>query len=66
MVAVDAFSQALTNPPLSEDVFNEATLTPLGWRIIQETANLSQILERNSSGPALGRIAMTRADWRPI
>jgi prostaglandin-endoperoxide synthase 2 len=65
MVAVDAFSQALTNPLLSEHVFNEATFTKYGWHMINTTATLGDILERNIPG-GIGdaQISMTRADWR--
>ena len=66
MVAVDAFSQAFTNPLMSQNVFNKNTFSPLGWQTIHETADLRRILERNSSGSSLGRVAMTRHDWRPI
>lgn len=65
MVAVDAFSQALTNPLLSKQAYNELTFTPYGWQLIQETGSLRDILARNMPG-GIGdaRISMTRADWR--
>ena len=66
MVAVDAFSQAFTNPLLSPRVFNENTFSQPGWQTIHETTDLRQILERNSSGASIGRVSMTRQDWRPI
>ncbi|MCC8991469.1 MAG: hypothetical protein LM514_02510 [Streptococcus sp.] len=50
MVAVDAFSQALTNPLLSRHVFNEATFTTQGMKIITETSTLRDILNRNVAG----------------
>jgi prostaglandin-endoperoxide synthase 2 len=64
MVAVDAFSQALTNPLLSERVFNQDTFTKFGWDTINGTSTLRELLERNNPGD-LGdaRISMTRADW---
>ena len=66
MVAVDAFSQALTNPLLSEHVFNEATFTEYGWHMINTTATLGDILD--AQYPRRDRrtreISMTRADWR--
>ena len=64
MVAVDAFSQALTNPLLSEHVFHEDTFTKFGWDTIHSTGKLRDVLERNSPG-GLGdaRISMTQADW---
>ena len=51
MVANDAFTQALTNPLLSRNVFNEATFSPAGMKIITETGSLDQILRRNSTSP---------------
>ena len=48
MVANDAFTQALTNPVLSRNVFNEDTFSPAGMKIIEETESLQQILARNS------------------
>lgn len=47
MVGMDAFSQALTNPLLSEHVFNEQTFTREGWTIWHETSSLSDIVQRN-------------------
>jgi prostaglandin-endoperoxide synthase 2 len=51
MVANDAFTQALTNPLLSRNVFNETTFSPAGMRIITETHSLQQILRRTSRNP---------------
>ena len=51
MVANDAFTQALTNPLLARNVFNEATFSPAGMKIINETSSLQQILARNSTSP---------------
>ena len=48
MVANDAFTQALTNPLLARNVFNEATFTSTGMRIIKETGSLKEIVARNS------------------
>jgi prostaglandin-endoperoxide synthase 2 len=50
MVGIDAFSQALTNPLLSERVFNETTFSDLGWKTINETQALSDIVHRNLQG----------------
>jgi prostaglandin-endoperoxide synthase 2 len=61
MVGVDAFSQALTNPLLSTNVFNPDTFSKKGWEIIHETESLHQILDRNL-GSATGsyRIKFTQ------
>jgi prostaglandin-endoperoxide synthase 2 len=64
MVAVDAFSQALTNPLLSEHVFNEATFTPWGFNLIHTTSSLDEILTRNVPARSGQPIIMTQADWK--
>ena len=64
MVAVDAFSQALTNPLLSEHVYkNVDTFTQWGFDTINSTSKLGDILKRNvvSRGPT--PIEMTVAGW---
>lgn len=48
MVAYDAFTQALTNPLLSANVFNKDTFSSTGMRIIEETSTLAQIAARSS------------------
>jgi prostaglandin-endoperoxide synthase 2 len=66
MVAVDAFSQALTNPLLSKSVFNSKTFSPLGWEVIANTGSLRDILDRNTpEGVGKARIGMTLPNWRP-
>lgn len=65
MVALDAFSQALTNPLLSEHVFNDRTFTPEGMRVIKETRAIREIVLRNTPGEDDGAfIGMTRPEWR--
>lgn len=69
MVAMDAFSQALTNPLLSEHVFGdpenrELTFTPDGLVEIERTKRLHDILVRNSAGLAGRYVGMTREDWQ--
>ena len=46
LVAIDAFSQALTNPLLSEHVYKPSTFAE-GWEEIQSTTCLRDILLRN-------------------
>jgi len=66
MVAIDAFSQALPNPLLSEQVFKEETFSKVGWESIQRTSKLEEVMQRNNYGrPNTGRISMTQADWKP-
>ncbi|TNF17465.1 MAG: heme peroxidase [Rhodobacteraceae bacterium] len=75
-VALDAFSQALPNPLLSEHVFlpegfdpegemEHPTFTRYGWDQIAGCTSLREVVARNVADPAqLGRVAMTRADWQ--
>ncbi|GAA2727068.1 peroxidase family protein [Actinocorallia aurantiaca] len=64
MVGVEALSQALTNPLLAPRVFNERTFTPLGMRLIKQTRNLSDIVNRNlPDGSRRYEVRMTRRDW---
>ena len=47
MVGIDAFSQALTNPLLAENLFNPSTFSPVGWDEIARTNTLGDLLNRN-------------------
>jgi prostaglandin-endoperoxide synthase 2 len=61
IIAIDAFSQALTNPLLAPRVLNAETFTPLGLRTVERTRTLSDILHRNSpEDPRPRFISMTR------
>ncbi len=69
MVAVDAFSQALTNPLLSQHIWNdrdlrEATFTRQGLDAIEATGSLRDIVERTSIGLVDRYVGMTRQGWR--
>jgi prostaglandin-endoperoxide synthase 2 len=67
LVAVDAFSQALTNPLLSEHVFNAETFSESGWEAISETKTLRDILDRNIPAPdGTVRISMTLSNWKYV
>ena len=48
MVAYDAFTHILTNPVLASEVYNVATFSELGMKIVQEEATLAQIVARNT------------------
>ena len=48
-MTVDAFSQALTNPLLSEHVFRPETFAE-GWDEFQRTPTLGDIVRRNTPG----------------
>lgn len=68
MVALDAFSQALTNPLLSEHVWTmeEKVFSEPGWRAINQTNTVRDIAIRNISGVnGTDFIGMTQTDWRP-
>ncbi|MBC2776970.1 peroxidase family protein [Parasphingopyxis marina] len=69
MVAMDAFSQALTNPLLSEHVWGDEdirreTFTQRGLDIMTDTACLRDILARNTDDLGDRFVGMTRPDWQ--
>lgn len=66
MVALDAFSQALTSPLLSKNVLDNKVeaFSQYGWETIQRTRSLSDVLGRNCSGRVKGRVAMTQKGWK--
>jgi prostaglandin-endoperoxide synthase 2 len=69
MVAMDAFSQALTNPLLSEHVWGNPNnkrlaFTDAGIAVIDQTKRLRDILVRNSTGLGDGFVGMTRREWK--
>ena len=69
MVAMDAFSQALTNPLLSEHVWGDKdnrrlAFTDLGLAAIEQTRTLRDILVRNSQGVGNRFVGMTRRDFK--
>ncbi|MEL6205400.1 MAG: peroxidase family protein, partial [Pseudomonadota bacterium] len=65
-VALDAFSQALTNPLLSRHVFKPSTFSSVGWNAIRSTGALRDVVDRNVPGGAGDAfIGMTRQDWTP-
>lgn len=48
MVANDAFTQALTNPLLAENVYNERTFSREGLEIIESTKGIADLIARNT------------------
>src|SRR5208337_5195578 len=61
LVGVDAFSQALTNPLLSHNVYNPETFSQVGWTIIHETKSLAEIVRRSTpTGTPVFRVSFTR------
>jgi prostaglandin-endoperoxide synthase 2 len=68
MVAMDAFSQALTNPLLSQHVYGDDATSRVafsleGLAIIAQTNSLRDILARNGAGLDDAFVGMTRQDW---
>jgi prostaglandin-endoperoxide synthase 2 len=49
MVAVDAFSQALTNPLLSQNVYGERCFSEVGMETLARTTSFDDIVKRNSA-----------------
>lgn len=67
LVAIDAFSQALTNPLLNEHIFTVDTFSPVGMEIITGPCTISDILHRNippANTPFLA--TLTRTDWKRV
>jgi hypothetical protein len=52
LVAVDVFSQALTNPLLAPNVSNRETFSPLGREMIEAKQTPSDVLHANTLGPS--------------
>ena len=71
MVAMDAFSQALTNPLLSEHVWGnpnnrKLAFTDLGIDVFTKTRTLRDIVARNSTGLGNRFVGMTRKAWKRV
>lgn len=69
MVAIDAFSQALTNPLLSQNIWGDpvnqkAAFTAEGLAAINATNTLRDLLVRNGADPGVAFIGMTRPEWK--
>ena len=65
MVAVDAFSQALTNPLLAKGIFGEQTFSKAGMDAINATNRLADIVARCGDGAPVGEVTFTRIGWTP-
>ncbi len=71
MVAMDAFSQALTNPLLSKHIYGdkanrELAFTKKGLAELENTRRLRDVLVRNSKGLGDRFVGMTRLDWKRV
>ena len=60
MVALDAFSQALISPLCSEHVYNPTTFSEVGWKTIQTTECLADLVARNVAGGMNVFVSMTQ------
>lgn len=65
LIGIDAFSQALTNPLMAENIFNPETFSPVGWDIIHNTKTLSELVHRNIPERKNYRISFYREGWQP-
>lgn len=58
-LGIDAISQAFTNPMFAPRVFNKETFSPIGMEIIENTSNISDIVNRNTKkGDRKYRVSM--------
>jgi prostaglandin-endoperoxide synthase 2 len=48
LVGLDAFSTALTQPLLAENIFNGKTFSEVGWEVISSTNSISDLVNRNT------------------
>jgi prostaglandin-endoperoxide synthase 2 len=69
MVAMDAFSQAFTNPLLSEHVWGnkvnrESAFTAAGLEEIEKTGKIRDLVARNTNNLGNRFVGMTRQDWK--
>ena len=58
MVAIDAFSQALTNPLLSGRVFRRETFAE-GWEELHNTSSLGDVVRRNTPEQTIPGLLVT-------
>ncbi len=65
MVAVDAFSQALTNPLLAPENYKTETFSKAGMKEIDSTNTLNDIVQRNVVGESPGAplVDFTQEGW---
>jgi len=65
LVGLHAFSQLMTNPLFAPEVYNERTFSPRGLQIIDETASLAQVVQRNlPEGTPAPLVSLTQEGWR--
>jgi prostaglandin-endoperoxide synthase 2 len=64
LVGLHAFSQLLTNPLFSRELWNEETFSPRGFEIVNERQSLTALVHRNVSAAEKPLVALTRTDWK--
>jgi prostaglandin-endoperoxide synthase 2 len=65
MVALDAFSQALVNPLVSQHVYNANTFSKEGLRILEESSRLADLVARNVPDASRFVVYMTQPSVEP-
>ena len=63
MVALDAFSQLLTNPLVAPRIYNADTFSELGMDILRNTNSISDLVHRNVPGRREYHISLIRRDY---
>jgi prostaglandin-endoperoxide synthase 2 len=63
LVGLHAFSQLLTNPLFSPELWGEDTFSPRGFEIVNERQSLASIVHRNVGAAEKPLVALTRTDW---
>jgi prostaglandin-endoperoxide synthase 2 len=67
LVGLHAFSQLLTNPLFSPEIYNEQTFSRRGMEIIRETRSLADVVRRNiPAGTRMPLVTLTREDWKRV
>ncbi len=64
LVGLHAFSQLITNPLFSRELWGEETFSPRGFEIVNEPQSLAQMVKRNTRREEQPLVALTRTDWR--
>lgn len=59
MVAYDAFTQILTNPLLSQNVFTAETFSQYGLDLIRDTGSIQDLAARNVTGAVVAGLGVT-------
>jgi len=65
-VGLHAFSQLLTNPLFSRELWCEQTFSPRGFEIVREPQSLKEIVLRNVGERHRPLVALTREDWKRV